>query len=1257
MTLMNAATSMLASHEAATVALAGAKAAASAVCSAGAKSALKRVFGHSEARAAEDAIAMAFIRAIEESRFQAPDNEVSWWSRVGQQILRPFVDDAVASYVVTTAISDPQNRDAADEILIGALQHRGYNIGKLAEDLGIDVKQFLFLLPGTILDELIGAAVPDPAVRSLAEFASLRQLVSYLDAGRVAAMSPWELKEQLMRFLDLEHRLHRSVLAEFPYLPPDPAQQPLIIESLCRIGLRHGISDVAGLPNRASTVPAGRPTGPSDLEPTRISSLLTTHARVVVAADAGMGKTSLIHNEAAKLAWQAHQDLATNARDPADITIPLAVRCDTLAERQPLHLVEAACQVVAERHDLSPALRHWLVEHARTQSTVFLLDALDEVAAAKRDDVSTMIIRWKLSASSAGMVITSRMADYEGVGGSGFREAELLPFTVEDTHAYISSWGLGENAQAQLVDALRNPALASMARVPLLLALLCHLVSKAETLPTSRAGIYELIVRRFLRSEHHTGVSKTQSPSAFGGTQRQREQRLLQILCPLAFTFASAEGGWVEQMPTGAVLKALRDLAKDALLPAGVDAIDALHELSVNAGVLVPAGDAREGANPPYAFIHRSFAEYLIAQHLADDSERLLRFVDERRWIAPQWTQIWRLLGPLLTDPAPLLDSLLCTEPDPLHLALFSAAEVVSEIDQRRLIRVHAQVDQIARSLVELLSNSFARFEAAEALAAMTLSAPPETADSILRVLNESTEPQAQRAAIRALRQYPGADIDHALTQALSHPIVGVRQASVDALQERGGGETTRHLLNAMADTSFSRRYLVVQALRTHPDNTVTDALVAALHDDNYDVREYAVWALDDRPGDTITDALIAAIPNEPIPILAGSMATTLRNRPGQHVTDTLLALVTAPTAPHEVRLSAAFALRERAGQDITESLLTKLSNTSQGDDTRWYLFRALSTRPGEAVTDVLIKSLIDPTDTDRAVLAVELTDRHEQEITDALRAVLRDLDYTVRRDAASSLKGADDPAVTEALLQALQDDEDSTVRKAAAQSLARRSLTGQQHQQVADALLRALHDPDIDVCVAAASALADRPERRVTDALIAAMRANSQTNTATADPMAALRRVQAAAQLRQAIAGALAGRPGRDVTDALTAAAGDHDFGVRIAAISALTHRPDSAVTIALLDVLAADPDLRSANLALNALNARSNREITRWLRREAQREQVGRSYLYAVALNASRQWAVWPATDRADLLSALSEVTAAIDEPGSTDEPPETE
>ena len=107
---MNAATSMLASHEAATVALAGAKAAASAVCSAGAKSALKRVFGHSEARAAEDAIAMAFIRAIEESRFQAPDNEVSWWSRVGQQILRPFVDDAVASYVVTTAISDPQNR-------------------------------------------------------------------------------------------------------------------------------------------------------------------------------------------------------------------------------------------------------------------------------------------------------------------------------------------------------------------------------------------------------------------------------------------------------------------------------------------------------------------------------------------------------------------------------------------------------------------------------------------------------------------------------------------------------------------------------------------------------------------------------------------------------------------------------------------------------------------------------------------------------------------------------------------------------------------------------------------------------------------------------------------------------------------------------------------------------------------------------------------------------------------------------------------
>jgi hypothetical protein len=35
----------------------------------------------------------------------------------------------------------------------------------------------------------------------------------------------------------------------------------------------------------------------------------------------------------------------------------------------------------------------------------------------------------------------------------------------------------------------------------------------------------------------------------------------------------------------------------------------------------------------------------------------------------------------------------------------------------------------------------------------------------------------------------------------------------------------------------------------------------------------------------------------------------------------------------------------------------------------------------------------------------------------------------------------------------------------------------------------------------------------------------------------------------------------------------------------------------------------------------------------------------LYTVALNASRQWAIWPAADRAELLGALTEVTAAID------------
>jgi HEAT repeat protein len=851
------------------------------------------------------------------------------------------------------------------------------------------------------------------------------------------------------------------------------------------------------------------------------------------------------------------------------------------------------------------------------------------------------------------IVITSRKASYQGLRGTAeFTEAELQPFSDVDVQAFVRAWGL--DADTSLRQALQTPILAGMVRVPLLLTLLCDLAHGTEPLPDTQAAIYGRIIRRFLRSEHRD--TPVDHPSDyFAGETIERQQRLLQILRPVAFAFASAAHGWADQMSSEDILDVLR--AHPALIPPSqVDAPAALTELSVHAGVLVPAGDARAGAEPPYLFIHRGFAEYLVAEHLRADPHRMQRFIDDNSWIAPEWAHVWVLLGPLLTDPDRVLQRLLTigAETDPLHLALFAAASLVAEIRPPTRDAVQHHFDEIARRLLALLKTP-ARHEAAEGLAAISDSAPQEAAHKLLTLIvepyrdiyvdipgagygvpsddraDELRELAAARiAAILAVANWPGDDVDEALVQALTDRVVGVRAAAVDVLQQRRGHGATTRLINALRDPDFPRPDLVAEALGPRAGPEVTTALKDALRDDLSELREYAAQALKDRPGDDVTDALVSAFRAETYPLVAEYIAGALQDRPGDQVTDTLLRAVVSAHQPHGVRLTAAWVLRDRPEPVVTQALLAALHNCNDAD-TRWYLLRALSTRAGQAVTDTLLDALTSGKNRGRGVVASELADRPEPKVTAALReALTNDPDMTVRRGAAQALRDRLDPSVVDALLDALDHDEHPDVRKAAAEA-----LSSHEDAPITDQLINALRDPNPEVAAAAATVLSGRSERRVTDALIDALADQNETaaNTAPWHPPV----------LRCAAAAALAACPDHRVTDALLIAAADHDRSVRRQAVSALQGRRGRAVTTALLNTLS-DRELHVRTAAGQALRGRTDPEITQWLHGQADNITVEPYILYAVALYASQLWAAWPRDNREELLRALTRVTATV-------------
>lgn len=1189
--------SVLSSPEATAAAGTVAKAAASTVAGAATKKLWQKASGSPEAKALVEPIALAFVRSIEASRLalrdgQAPES-VDWWSRSGRRLLAPFTDPAIAGWVVTASLRSPNDGADAQGALLAALEDAGYSFSELAAEFRIDDEQFLHVLPGTIADEIIGAAhhVNSP-LRGLAELATLRRVADGLQAHHVAALSPWELVDQLARLLDNERRWHESVLRELPYLAGH--RDPLALDTAItvKVGLRRRIIDETAIYQPAS--------GRADAEldpPLSLDEAVERHPRLVVLADPGMGKTWLLHTHAARLAESSRQELVAENVKPAELLVPIAVRCDTLAARAPQSLVQAACQLMSERHEISPALRLWLEEHLRGGAAIFLLDALDEVPRAQRGPLIEMVRSWELTeaAQQARLVLTSRIAGYQAVlDPSMQQEVEMLPFTVADVTAYVESWELQSKDAAAIYDRLRTPALAGLARVPLLLTLLCQLATEPDELPRTRASIFGRIVRRFLRAENRAGLPSIAMDDPFAGDPREREQRLLEVLRPLAFTLADSEQGWIDQIPARVALRVLRD--RSDLLPPGVDPAAALKYLSVVAGVLIPAGDERAGADPPYLFVHRTVAEYLVAEHLATlGPEELKSVVDQHLWFEPDWAPVWPIMGALLSASDRLvlvLDFLLSRSADPLHHALMCAARVLGELELTQCGSLANQIDMTATRLLALIDTP----AMAQAIEGIVMILPLLTSELLARVDSN----------------------------VFSHSDLEVRQAAAKALKDLQSQATAVQLIALSNDEHPAVRRVVAQAIQNQPGEITDNTLIALLDDDDSSVRWTAAQALQRRPGREISERLIELAGN-PVIVMRQAVTQALGGRPDTEVTDTLLAMTTDTYSV--VRRAAALALQDDTSNNATEALLGLFRDNSLR--VRRAAARSLQRRTDPMLTERLLAYAVGGPTAVRAAAALALGGHSGPEVTQTLIALSRDSNPSVQCAAVGALRERSDPEVADALIS-LAHDGNNKVRRAANKALSAQPWPGSADRLLA---LAADHSPTL---------------RKVA----AKMLSHHQGSTATA----ALVRLAGdeSPAVRRSAAASLTSRPGPMVDEVLTELTGaTQPTPVRVAGVKALGARNGTAVTRTLVG-LTADDDQFVRAAAIQAMSGRCDDVVVDWVNLLVNRPSVEGASMTQMARDAARSYQAclaiannaqaWPVQLRGDLISALSRYTVAV-------------
>jgi HEAT repeat protein len=1113
-------------------------------------------------RSAEGTALMAVVADSVRSAFAeaCPDSaDAEWTDSVAREWASAFTEDVCAALIA--GLGNPSAATRFQTAVFDALEDAGADIDELGRFF--DMEEFVCVLPQRLYQNLLQIAVaPDSPLRAMVG-ALLAQREAASSPGLVVEASPRVFRKDMTALLTI---IKANALAVgLPrYLPPEIDVLHFTTQVRVREGMRREPSAQSAdddAETEAESV-AGGPAGRPVLDWLSFAG----HAnRIVVLADPGMGKSWLLRRETVLLA-QAALDALQAGVGAEEIVIPIPLRCDELAETTAPTLADAAAEYLGQRYGVPDRSRLQLRRLVADGRIMLLLDALDELPdKPTRSRFDRLLSGWAAD-PRASFRVTSRIAGYTNIPAppATFSVVELLPFTRTDVASVVSTWGLRADLTERVRTQIKDPSLATMARIPLLTALLCAAAeSDAEELPAYQAGIYERVLRRFLAQENRW-------PQTAEAEATEIDQ-LIGLLAPIAFHFAAQPEGWTDRMKASQIMAVMRSVGP-TFTELGRDPAAILRDLSVRAGVLTPAGGQHAGRNPPYLFLHRTFAEYLTAWHLASlPRGEWLRIVDEHLWFDPDWRPTLGLLGAAFVQqgrPAEavvLIRHLLDQPRDPFNLALFRAMVVFHELPGQDQVPEDL-VDDLCSRFIGLLDRAAERKAAAATLGYYIGRLPWRFIELLMarldddstgvtaRILANSRDarvtarlvdlldaPQDQAGVYDALSAQDEDSFARALLERFDNPRLCYRAAV--ALRDYTTAAITDLMLDRARSPHPRVRYHAVVLLRNRDDPRVAELLRGLCSDPDPDVRLATISALaghpwglastDPRVGDAAADA-IQPLLDDPDPLvrfmalnavvsadrrglheilnyaqhpeaeIRARAAVELRSYPESAVARTaLLALIAAPEPT--VRGAAATSLAAQAGDQVADVLFGLLDDEMCAAAA----YRGLRDHDSPVVIQRILSSITPESDETRLIAAMSaLSGMTSTTAADALVRYMSHENELVRYAAAGALDEHPGAAATAALLNALT-DQSILVRQRAVQSL--RGVSA--NPEVAAALREMLTDPSSQVRAAAIDAanLSEGPAHLLSDVLACLSDGSEEVTTAA---VRALRNSAASATL-----------------------------------------------------------------------------------------------------------------------------------------------
>ena len=437
------------------------------------------------------------------------------------------------------------------------------------------------------------------------------------------------------------------------------------------------------------------------------SELRRQQGSAVILGQPGMGKTWLFKAEAMQLA----QEALLSGGDGGLPALPLLIRLPELATlvreqrglQSVLHVIaELAARQTPTLPEAETVAALYAFMEKYPERVAYLLDALDEVPGRDglRNAARRVVVQLG-TATRSRLLLSSRTLGYTAAPlgrylGSNIAELEIAPFTEREIERVMRAWFHGRTElQQRLHTAMRRaPALVRQATNPLLLSLICMLnETRGEELAGSRSGLYEPVLRLLLEGRWRS--FELQLPEG-------RVRSKLRVLEAIAWCYATFRHSWWEQLPGDVLDEAIEALPDAQRLWTtwraewGLPYEGPLWELSEWDGILIKGFLPIDGAASavPYAFLHRTFQEFLVARYL------LRRYADAGLG-APE---VQEFLAGKACDPEWFVVLLHLVEQLTLY-PLPNSQPLLDRLSDILLAAVQNQTGQMAVAAAELLLN------------------------------------------------------------------------------------------------------------------------------------------------------------------------------------------------------------------------------------------------------------------------------------------------------------------------------------------------------------------------------------------------------------------------------------------------------------------------------------------------------------------------------------------------------------------------